>query len=40
MLDMAREAGFKDTRHISADMLAARCFADRSDGLRPSRNAE
>jgi methyltransferase (TIGR00027 family) len=36
MLAMAREAGFKDARHVSGRMLAERYFADRPDGLRPS----
>lgn len=37
---LAREAGFKEARHISAAMLAERYFAGRSDGLRPPDNAE
>ncbi|MGY0064967.1 class I SAM-dependent methyltransferase [Streptomyces sp. LZ34] len=36
MLALAREAGFKDTRHVSGASLAERYFADRTDGLRPS----
>jgi methyltransferase (TIGR00027 family) len=36
MLALAREAGFKDTRHVSGALLAERYFADRADGLRPS----
>jgi methyltransferase (TIGR00027 family) len=40
MLDMAREAGFRDVRHVSAAMLAERYFAGRPDGLRPPNNAE
>ncbi|MEW2527071.1 class I SAM-dependent methyltransferase [Streptomyces sp. NPDC047071] len=36
MLELAREAGFDDARHVSAGALAARYFADRADGLRPS----
>lgn len=40
MLQLAREAGFKEARHVSAGMLAERYFADRSDGLRPPNNAE
>lgn len=36
MLAMAREAGFKDVRHVSGAVLAERYFADRTDGLRPS----
>jgi methyltransferase (TIGR00027 family) len=37
---MALDAGFSTARHLSADELAQRYFADRSDGLRPPRNAE
>lgn len=37
---LAREAGFKEARHISAAMLAERYFAGRSDGLRPPDNTE
>jgi methyltransferase (TIGR00027 family) len=40
MLALAREAGFKDVRHISANMLADRYFAGRTDGLSPPNNAE
>jgi methyltransferase (TIGR00027 family) len=40
MLSLAREAGFKQAEHISADMLAQRYFAGRTDGLRPPSNAE
>jgi methyltransferase (TIGR00027 family) len=36
MLATAREAGFKDARHVSGRMLAERYFAGRPDGLRPS----
>ena len=36
MLTLAREAGFKDTRHVSGATLAERYFAERTDGLRPS----
>jgi O-methyltransferase involved in polyketide biosynthesis len=36
MLALARDAGFKDTRHVSGTALAERYFADRTDGLRPS----
>jgi methyltransferase (TIGR00027 family) len=36
MLTLAREAGFKDARHVPGTMLAERYFADRTDGLRPS----
>lgn len=40
ILDLAREAGFKDVRHVTAAEIAARYFAGRSDGLRPPNNAE
>jgi methyltransferase (TIGR00027 family) len=36
MLSLAREAGFKDVRHVSGTSLAERYFAGRADGLRPS----
>lgn len=36
MLELAREAGFHDVRHVSGGSLAERYFADRADGLRPS----
>jgi O-methyltransferase involved in polyketide biosynthesis len=36
MLTLAREAGFKDARHVPGSLLAERYFADRTDGLRPS----
>jgi methyltransferase (TIGR00027 family) len=40
MLAMAREAGFREVRHVSAESLAERYFNGRSDGLRPPANAE
>jgi methyltransferase (TIGR00027 family) len=40
MLALAREAGFKQVRHVSAADLARRYFAGRTDGLRPPNNAE
>jgi methyltransferase (TIGR00027 family) len=40
MLRLAREAGFRDARHVSAAALAERYFAGRTDGLRPPSNAE
>jgi len=40
MLALARDAGFKEVRHVSADMLAQRYFAGRTDGLRPPGNSE
>ncbi|HWQ28821.1 MAG TPA: class I SAM-dependent methyltransferase [Dehalococcoidia bacterium] len=36
ILAMARDAGFKDTKHVSAASLEERYFAGRTDGLRPS----
>lgn len=35
MLALAREAGFRRARHISAADLTERYFTDRTDGLRP-----
>ena len=40
MLTLAREAGFREVRHVSAATLAQRYFAGRTDGLRPPRNSE
>lgn len=40
MLALARECGWRDVRHVSANDLAQRYFADRTDGLRPPENAE
>lgn len=40
ILALARENGFRDAQHISADMLTERYFSGRADGLRPPRNAE
>lgn len=40
MLAMARDAGFERVEHISAEALAERYFAGRTDGLRPPRNSE
>ena len=40
MLALAREAGFKEVRHVSAGTLAQRYFSGRTDGLRPPNNAE
>jgi len=37
---LALEAGFRDARHISAVDLTQRYFMDRTDGLRPPKNAE
>jgi methyltransferase (TIGR00027 family) len=36
MLALARDAGFTHVEHVSSPDLAARYFAGRSDGLRPS----
>jgi methyltransferase (TIGR00027 family) len=35
MLTLAREAGFREARHVPAAELARRYFAGRTDGLRP-----
>jgi methyltransferase (TIGR00027 family) len=40
MLALARDAGFREARHVSAADLAACYFAGRTDGLRPPNNAE
>jgi len=40
MIDLARGAGFKDAKHVSATILAERYFSGRTDGLRPPKNAE
>jgi methyltransferase (TIGR00027 family) len=40
VLALARDAGFRDVRHISSGSLADRYFADRTDGLRPSTGEE
>jgi methyltransferase (TIGR00027 family) len=40
MLALARDAGFREARHVSAAELAQRYFAGRTDGLRPPNNAE
>jgi methyltransferase (TIGR00027 family) len=36
MLELARQAGFRDARHVPLSELAARYFEDRTDGFRPS----
>jgi methyltransferase (TIGR00027 family) len=36
MMARARDAGFKDTRHVPGTLLGERYFAGRTDGLRPS----
>jgi methyltransferase (TIGR00027 family) len=40
MLTLARDAGFRDVRHVSAAMLNQRYFAGRTDGLRTSNGEE
>jgi methyltransferase (TIGR00027 family) len=40
MLALAREAGFAETRHVSAALLNERYFARRTDGLRTSNGEE
>jgi methyltransferase (TIGR00027 family) len=40
ILALARDAGFAEARHVPAVDLTQRYFADRTDGLRPPRNAE
>jgi methyltransferase (TIGR00027 family) len=37
---LAREAGFREARHVGAADLTRRYFADRTDDLRPPNNAE
>jgi len=40
MISLARDAGFKDVRHVSAAILGERYFSGRTDGLRPPKDAE
>jgi methyltransferase (TIGR00027 family) len=40
ILALAREASFREARHVSAADLTQTYFADRTDGLRPPANAE
>jgi methyltransferase (TIGR00027 family) len=40
LVTLARQAGFRDVRHVSAEALGERYFADRTDGLRPPTNGE
>ncbi len=40
ILALAREAGFREARHVSAAELTRRYFIGRTDGLRPPNNAE
>jgi methyltransferase (TIGR00027 family) len=37
---LARQAGFREVRHVAASELAERYFAGRADGLRPPNNTE
>jgi methyltransferase (TIGR00027 family) len=40
MLALARQAGFKEARHVSREQIIGRYFADRSDGLKPASGEE
>lgn len=40
MLKMAREAGFREVRHVSSADLSQRYFSGRTDGLRVPRSGE
>jgi methyltransferase (TIGR00027 family) len=40
ILALAREAGFREVRHVSAADLGERYFSGRADGLRPPNNSE
>jgi methyltransferase (TIGR00027 family) len=40
ILALARQAGFRDVRHVSAADLAEQYFAGRTDGLRPPNHSE
>ena len=40
IVTLARDAGFREVRHVSAAALTQRYFADRTDGLRPPNNSE
>lgn len=40
MLELARDAGFKDARHVTGASFAERFFADRTDDLRPTRGED
>jgi methyltransferase (TIGR00027 family) len=40
MLELARNAGFNDARHVSAPILNERYFAARTDGLQMSKGEE
>jgi len=40
LLELARAAGFRAVEHVSANAIATRYFAGRTDGLRPPENGE
>lgn len=40
MLTLAREAGFREVKHVPAAVLAQCYFSGRTDGFRPPNNAE
>ena len=40
LVALAREAGFRDVRHVSASDLGQKYFSARTDGLRPPGNGE
>jgi methyltransferase (TIGR00027 family) len=40
ILAMARDAGFRDVRHVSTNDIIGRYFAGRPDGLKPSSGEE
>lgn len=40
ILEMAREAGFRDARHVSSETLNERYFAGRADALRTPRGED
>ena len=40
ILELAREAGFKEVIHVSKDEIIKRYFSDRADGLVPSSGEE
>jgi O-methyltransferase involved in polyketide biosynthesis len=40
MVELARDTGFRDARHVSAAVLNQRYFAGRTDGLRTTNGEE
>lgn len=40
LVRLARDAGFREARHVSASDLTQRYFAERTDGLHPPTNGE